>query len=60
MNELKLKPCRQCKTTEKLRVITFLGKMCKIKCSKCGTATAWLESMEEAEYAWNSRVGLED
>ncbi len=53
MNELNLNPCRKCKTTEKLRVIIFLGTMCKIECSKCGTATAWQKSMEEAEQAWN-------
>ena len=46
--KLKLNPCETCKTTEKLRVMTFLG-MCKIECSECGTATAWQKSMEEAE-----------
>jgi len=51
--KLKLNPCRKCKTTKKLRVMTFLG-ICKVECS-CGTATAWQKSMEEAENTWNRK-----
>lgn len=53
MNELKLNPCSKCKTTTNLNVLIFLDTMCKIECSKCGTATAWQKSMEEAEEVWN-------
>lgn len=46
-------PCRKCKTIENLKVIKFLGTMCKIKCQKCGTATTWEDSIEKAENVWN-------
>jgi hypothetical protein len=55
MAKLELSPCRKCKTTEKLIVITFLGAMCKVVCSKCGTATKWQKSVREAEDDWNRR-----
>lgn len=55
MDKLTLTPCNKCKTTTNLNVLTFLGTMCKIECSKCGTATKWQKSMEEAEKVWNTR-----